>query len=348
MWLENLGGFMNLYVGIDLHSTNSYIGIINDDFKNVMEKRVPNNKDKILNILAQYSDKIIGVVVESTYNWYWLVDALMAAGYKVHLANPAAMKQYEGIKYLNDKHDANWLAKMLKLGILPEGYIFPKNTRAIRDLLRRRGSLVQKRTAFKLMLQQIYSNQKGESLSNNAMEKMKYAEAEKLFEEEAWQMNGLCLYETSQHLKKQITEIEKYVLKQCKDEWSYKGLKTVPGVGVVLGLTIALETGPIERFLTAGDYASYARCVPTAYWSNKKKKGTGNQKNGNKYLAWAYAEAASFCMRHCEEAKMFYQRKTAKTNKPKAYRALANKLSKACYFIMRDGMAFDVNKLFQN
>jgi transposase len=100
-----------------------------------------------------------------------------------------------------------------------------------------------------------------------------------------------------------------------------------------------METGPIEQFPSASDYASYCRCVPSAYWSNEK--------NGNKYLSWAFAEAAHFCIRYCEEAKAFYQRKCAKTNQPSAYRALANKLSKACYFIMKEKRAFDRGRLFQ-
>ena len=111
-------------------------------------------------------------------------------------------------------------------------------------------------------------------------------------------------------------------------------------------MTITLETGPIDRFASAGNYASYCRCVPSAYWSNEKKKGIGNKKNGNKYLSWAYAEAANFSIRFCGPAKRFYQRKCAKTNPPSAYRAVANKLAKACYFIMKEKRKFDVERLF--
>jgi transposase len=180
------------------------------------------------------------------------------------------------------------------------------------------------------------------------MERLKGHDLEKIFTEEVWRMNGQYLYNTIGFLKKQIDEIERYVLKKHKDSSFYQGLQTVPGIGEVLGLTIALETGPIERFASEKNYASYCRCVPSAYWSNNKKKGCGNQKNGNKYLSWAFAEAACFCLRHCEAAKKYHQRKVSKTNQPSAYRALANKLAKACYFIMRDGVVFDENKLFGN
>jgi len=86
-------------------------------------------------------------VVESTYNWYWLVDGLQEEGYKVHLANPSAIKQYEGLKHTDDKWDSFWLAHMKRLNILPEGYIYPKEELPVRDILRRRLLFVQQRTA---------------------------------------------------------------------------------------------------------------------------------------------------------------------------------------------------------
>jgi len=339
---------MGLYVGIDLHSSSSYIGILNEEAKRIMGRRVCNERESILMTLSPYKTEVAGVVVESTYNWYWLVDALMEEGYRVHLANPAAIQQYQGIKYLNDRHDAFWLAEMLRLAILPEGYIYPRESRGVRDLLRQRGRLVSKKTSLKLMLQNITSNQNGRMLSNNRIDQMTGEEMEKVFQEEEWRMNGMSLFSTIEFISKEIEKIESYVLKRMKEEWAYQGLQTVPGIGKILGLTIALETGPIERFPSAGQYASYSRCVPSAYWSNEKKKGSGNQKNGNKYLSWAFAEAGHFCIRYCEEAKRYYQRKTAQTNIPSAYRAISNKLSKACYHIMKDGREFDVRRLFMN
>jgi transposase len=154
------------------------------------------------------------------------------------------------------------------------------------------------------------------------------------------------LLATLRFLEGQIQAIERQVLSRLHDHSPYPELTTVPGIGVTLGLTITLETGPIRRFASAGQYASYCRCVPTAYWSNAKQKGRGNSRNGNTYLSWAFAEAANFCIRYCPQAKAYYQRKAAQTTKPSAYRAVANKLAKACYFIMRDQVAFDVTRVF--
>ena len=127
---------MSLYAGMDLHSSNTYLGIMDDKFKRVFKKRLKNDLSLILSTLEPYREDLNGIVVESTYNWYWLVDGLMDAGHgKIHLANPCAVKQYEGLKYADDQHDAFWLAHLLVLGILPECYIYPKDDRPVRDLL---------------------------------------------------------------------------------------------------------------------------------------------------------------------------------------------------------------------
>jgi transposase len=111
---------MQLYAGIDLHSNNNYLGIINKDGEHIFGKRLPNCIKNVRLALEPFRSDIVGIAVESTYNWYWLIDALQDAGYTMHLANPSAMQQYEGLKYTNDESDAFWLALMLKLGILPQ------------------------------------------------------------------------------------------------------------------------------------------------------------------------------------------------------------------------------------
>jgi transposase len=133
---------MPLYGGIDLHANNSVVVLLNEQDQVIYQRRLANHLPTILEQIAPYQADITGVVVESTYNWYWLVDGLMEAGYRVHLANPAAIQQYSGLKYTNDQSDARWLAHLLRLGVLPEGYIYPKAERAVRDLLRKRAHLV--------------------------------------------------------------------------------------------------------------------------------------------------------------------------------------------------------------
>ena len=124
----------------------------------VFQKRLPNDLAVIAQQLWAYQDSLQGIVVESTYNWYWLVDGLMDRGYTVHLANTAAIQQYAGLKHTDDNSDARWLAHILRLGVLPEGYIYPKEQRAVRDLLRKRGQLVRQRTANILSIQNLLTH----------------------------------------------------------------------------------------------------------------------------------------------------------------------------------------------
>jgi len=164
---------MKLYTGFDLHSSNNYLAIVDKKGKRVFKKKLRNDPESILTALTPHKNNIAGIVVESTYNWYWLVDLLMEEGYKVHLANPAGIQQYKGMKYRDDKDDAFWLAEMLRLGILPEGYIYPKEERPIRDLLRKRGHLVRLRTSLIISLQNIISRNNGFKINVNDVKALK-------------------------------------------------------------------------------------------------------------------------------------------------------------------------------
>ena len=144
----------------------------------------------------------------------------------------------------------------------------------------------------------------------------------------------------------QIERLEAAILAKAKLRPEYPCLRTVSGIGQVLSLMIALETGDVKRFPTVGDFSSYCRCVGSEHRSNGKKKGSGNVKNGNRYLAWAFVEAANFAVRYDPTVKRFYQRKCAKTKPVVAIKAVAHKLARACYHVMRDQVPFDVQRAF--
>ena len=160
---------MPLYGGIDLHANNSVVVILNEQDLVIYQRRFANHLPTILGPLALYQADITGVGVESTYNWYWLVDGLLEAGYRVHLANPAAMQPYSGLKYTDDHSDARWLAHVLRLGVLPEGAIYPKAERAVRDVLRKRAHVVRQQTATVLSLHNISVRNTGVRLSAKRM-----------------------------------------------------------------------------------------------------------------------------------------------------------------------------------
>jgi transposase len=288
------------------------------------------------------------LVVESTYNWYWLVDGLMDADYRVHLANPAAIQQYNGLKYSDDHSDARWLGHLLRLGVLPEGYIYPKADRTVRDVLRKRAHFVRQHTANVLSVQNLMVRHTGSRFSVKRIRALTAKELKTLLPDTYQVLAITSSLAVLACLSQQIKTLEKAVSKRLKHPPSSEHLLTVDGIGTILAQTIALETGHIDRFPTVGDYASYCRCVNSTTLSNGKRTGQGNVKNGNLYVGWAYMEAAQFAIRFHPNAQRFSQRKLVKsnTNPVLARKAVAHKLSRAWYYIMRDLVPFDASKAF--
>jgi len=337
---------MKLYGAIDLHSDNNVLVLIDEKDEVVYRKRLPNDLRLILEQLSAYQSRVEGIVVESTYNWYWLVDGLMEQGYKVHLANTAAIQQYNGLKYTDDDSDARWLAHLLRLGVLRVGYIYPRADRPVRDLLRKRSQLVRQRTTNLLSIQNLMTRNTGSSLSAKQIKGLDVQQVDALLAQGDLALAVKANLAVMLSADEQVDLLERTVLQRVQLRAQFRFLKTVPGIGEILALTIMLETGEIGRFARVGNFASYCRCVDSRKISNRKKKGQGNTKNGNKYLAWAFVEAANFAMRYNSRIKSFYQRKKAKSKGVVALKAVAHKLCRACYYIMRDQVAFDVTKAF--
>lgn len=206
--------------------------------------------------------------------------------------------------------------------------------------------LVRSRTSHILAIENIAARQRGIKINSN--------QVKRLTDDEVDQMEfpgdvGLAIKSNLAviiTLNAQIDLLEKRLQEKVGERPEYALLTSVPGIGRILATIILLETGPIDRFAAVGNFASYARCVDSQHMSNGKKKGEGNTKNGNKYLAWAFVEAANFALRFCAEAKRFYERKKAKTNTVVAIKALAHKLARACYHILKEQKPFDVARCF--
>jgi transposase len=337
---------MRLYCGIDLHSNNNVIAVIDETGAIQFKRRLRNDLSVVKTVLAPYRERLSGVVVESTFNWYWLVDGLKEAGYRMHLANPAACKQYDGLKHGDDDSDALWLAEMLRLGILREGYIYPKSERGVRDLLRKRSQLVEQRTGNLLSLQNVIARNTGKQLRGDAITELDGEQLAKIVVDEDVALSIAAGLRVHGCLKEEVDALERAVLRRVKMRPEFIKLNTIPGVGDILGLTIMLETGEISRFADVGNYASYCRCVDSKRMSNGKKKGKGNVRNGNRYLSWAFTEAAHFAVRYSDQIRKFHHRKQRHSHSVVAIRAVAHKLARASYFIMRDQVDFDVTKAF--
>jgi len=337
---------MTLYAAIDLHSNNSVLAVIDESDALKFRRRVPNDIALIRRALEPYRDQLVGVVVESTYNWYWLVDGLIESGYTLHLANTAAVPQYSGLKHGDDDSDARHLANLLRLNILPEGYIYPREQRRLRDLLRQRMRLVQKSTGLMQSVQGMFARLTGTGISANGFRNLDFAHLEQTLPHALDRHAVLAPMHVWGAARAQIEAIEAAVRAEVRGRPDFKELKSAPGIGDILGPTILLETGPIERFASAGDYASYCRMVDSTRLSNGKKKGSGNRKCGNRYLAWAYMEAANFAIRYHEPVRRWYQRKADKKLRVVALKAVAHKIARGCYHVLHDRVPFDMARAF--
>ena len=205
--------------------------------------------------------------------------------------------------------------------------------------------MVRLRTTNMLSIQNLIARNTGGSIKGDLIKRMTLEDITiQLHDDCALAMS--CNFSVLKQCDEQVKILASAILKRVQLRPEFQSLLTVPGIGKILALTIMFETGDIRRFEKAGNFASYARCVQSKKVSNGKKKGENNRKNGNKYLAWAFVEAAHFSIRYSDTFKSYYQHKCAKTKKVIAIKAVAHKLARACYYVMRDNTEFDVSKAF--
>ena len=337
---------MKIMVGIDLHSNNALCGLMDQSGRRLVHKKLPCDLSAILQFLEPYKDRIATLAVESTFNWYWLVDGLQDHGYHVVLAHPARMQPYRGKKHTDDVSDAYFLAELLRLNLLPACHIYERQTRPVRDLLRRRLLLVRQRTTLILSFKSLNERTLGQRVALARVKTMKPAEAQARFTDPADQLLSGEQITLMGHLTDSIKKLEQHILKVAGKTPAYQRLQELPGVGKILGLTIALETGDAKRFADAGHFASYCRCVKSLRQSNDKKKGENHRKCGNQYLAWAFVEAAHFACRYDDQCRRFYDRKKQQTNPIIATKALACKLAKAAWHVMAEDVPYDAERVF--
>jgi transposase len=207
-------------------------------------------------------------------------------------------------------------------------------------------TLVHQRTALMLSFKSLYARTTGQEMTLSELKELEIKEAQDLYAHPANQMIAGMQIKHIEQLTESIEKIEKVVMASARELPAYGKLTTLPGIGIILGMTITMEVGKIERFSEAGHFASYCRTVEAQRTSNCKKKGENNSKCGNRYLAWAFVEAANFARRYDEQCRKWYDRKAAKTSKVLATKALACKLAKAAWFLMSEGTEYDAQRMF--
>ena len=332
------------YCGIDLHARWMYICVIDQAGKTVYHRNHRTQPEALLTALTPYREDVV-VAVECMFSWYWVADLCEEVGLPFVLGHALYMKAIHGGKAKNDRIDSRKIAALLRGGMFPLAYVYPRSMRASRDLLRRRLRLVRLRAEMNVHVQNTRTqynlaptgtrlrwpgNRKG------VADDFQDPSARKNVELDLELMNTYDLH---------IHDLEKHLLKTAAghDGKALALLRTVPGIGKVLALTILYEIGHIRRFPSVQDFASYARLVkPAKESAGKKQFAKGGAKIGNAHLRWAFSEAAALMIAKSAEGKRVHDRLKKKHPPGKAITILAHKLGRAVYFMLRRETAFDI------
>jgi transposase len=283
------------------------------------------------------------VGVECIFTWYWLADLCAREGIAFVLGHALYLKAIHGGKAKNDRIDALKIATLLRGGMLPQAYVYPAGMRATRDLLRRRLHLVRKRGQLLAHIQMTSYQYNLPPLGKRIAYPANRAGVAEHFEDRAVRRSiavDLALLERYDEI---LRDLELDLVRQAKqhDPQAFALLRSVPGIGKVLGLTILYELHDVARFDRVQEFASYARLVKCAKESAGKRHGTSGAKMGNVHLKWAFSEAAVLFVRHSADGKKLLNRLEKRFGKGKALSILAHRLGRAVYFMLRRGKAFD-------
>lgn len=339
------------YCGIDLHANKMYLCVVDSAGEVKLHKNITTNPGVFLRFIAPFREDVV-VGVESVFCWYWLCDVCRREDIPFVLGHALYMKAIHGAKAKNDKIDSNKLAVMLRGGVFPMSFSYPKEMRATRDLMRRRLFFVNKRAELVRHIQMTHQQYNLPTPSQNLKYHSNLEKYENPFEDES----ARRMIEGDLFLIKQYTtEIDKlnwFLEKTAKEDEKFSFektlLETVPGIGPVLSLTMLYEIFDINRFPSVQHFSSYARLVKPEKTSSGKKAGSGGGKIGNRHLKWAFGEATALFLRQSEEAKKYLTRLEKRYgNKAKAMSVLSHKLGKAVYFILHRKEGFSQNKIFQ-
>lgn len=340
---------MSFYCGIDLSARDAHISVIDHQLSVFVDRKVKNQLNQIIGILSPFKHDM-QIVVESTFNWYWLVDGLRASGFSVCLAHTLGLFMITGAKVKTDRRDAFALAKLLLAGVIPKAYIYPPETRPVRDLLRERQRLVHRRAAGYSALRRLLLR---EGILSGSLEEIKGWEDEEVeahFEHPLLQLHARQELERIHLLTEQIQVLEGQILKLTKGSQEFQLLQSISGIGRILALTILYEVGEISRFKSVREFCSYCRVVPGVAQSGKVTKRGRANKQGNHYLKWALSQAAVHAVVHYPSVKRCFDRQLnrhrGRGRKLIAYNVIAHKLAQAVYHVLREGVEYREELLF--
>ena len=334
------------YCGVDLHARSMYTHILDHTGKTLLDRDLPADPDAFLDAVKPYRDGLV-VGAECMFAWYWLADLCEDQHIAFVLGHALYMKMIHGGKAKTDKIDAAKLAALLKGGLFPLAYVYPRAKRATRDLLRRRSHFVRQRGQLIAHIQNTNSqfnlppfpkklNYKGNRTDDLADR----------FSDPSTKLSVNANLALIAGYDEQIRTIEAHLVRSAKidDAVTFQLLRTIPGIGPILGLILLYEVDRIDRFPEAGNFLSYSRLVRCTHESAGKKKGSGNPKIGNAHLKWAFSEAACLMVRSVPAVKMWLARREKKHGKRKALAVLEAKIGRCVYHLWRKQQPFDAKK----
>jgi transposase len=333
------------YCGIDLHARTMYLCVLNQAGDILLQQNIKSEPTAFLRSIQPYREDLV-VAVECIFTWYWLADLCAREGINFILGHALYMKAIHGGKAKNDKIDALKIATLLRGGTIPQAYVYPPEMRATRDLLRRRLYLVRKRGHLLAHIQNSHHQYNLTAPTRNIARKSNRVGLVDSFDDPAVRKSLAIDLDLVAHLDKLINDLELYLVRCAKDHNAnaFYLLRTIPGVGKILALTILYEIHDIGRFPSVQDFSSYARLIKCAKESAGKRLGTSGGKIGNVHLKWAFSEAAVLFLARNEKGKQLLARLARRHGKGKALSILAHKLGRAAYHILQRGNAFDMAK----
>ncbi len=328
--------------GVDLHGRNLYLCMLDPDRKVLLHRRVPCDTERLLTELKPFLDDLI-IGVESMFKWYWLADFCADHDIPFVLGHALDMKAVHGAKSGNDKLDSERIARLLHGGLFPVAYVYPRGMRSTRDLMRRRSYLVQHRSALMNHIQ-ITNSQYNLPALGKIDNATKREGIEARFLDPAVRSSIEADLSVIDILDVVIVRLEKTILKAARvhDRHALNLIKSVNGIGNIIGLTLLYEIHDIHRFDTVQGFMSYCRLVKCLKTSDGKPKGVGGSKRGNHHLKWAFSEAAVLFLRGNPEGQKLHSRLVKKHGKAKALGLLAAKIGRSLYYMLYRNRPFDL------
>ena len=333
------------YCGIDLHVKTMYICILDSAGQVLVHRNAKSTPEAFLEIVAPYREDLV-VAAECMFTWYWLADLCAVEGIAFVLGHALAMKAIHGGKAKNDKIDSHKIAVLLRGGMLPQAYVYPAAMRSTRDLIRRRLHLVRKRGQLLAHIQNTRAQYNRPVFGRKLAYKANRGGVVEHFADPSVQKSIEIDLALIDHYDALVVDLELTIVREAKrhDAEAFHRLRSVPGIGKVLALTILYEIHDVTRFDRVQEFASYARLVKCGHQSAGKKLGTGGAKMGNVHLKWAFSEAAVLFLRHTKEGKKILAGIEKKHGKGKALSILAHKIGRAVFYMLSRGTVFSMEK----